>query len=73
MGFEQGEKCCGEVLKGASTQIELIVAQWNMAHNYVLNNTNVMAPWVRWEKHSKLTHHMFSVVGVQNWTPLELH
>jgi hypothetical protein len=44
-----------------------------MAHNYVLNNTNIMAPWVRWDKHLKPTHHMFSVVVVQNFTPLQIH
>jgi hypothetical protein len=30
-----------------------------MAHNYVFNNTNIMVPWVRWNKHSKPSHHMF--------------
>ncbi len=56
------EGVCGEVLEGASMQIELIVTQQNMAHNYVLNNTNIMAPWVRWDKHLEPTHHMFSVL-----------
>jgi hypothetical protein len=41
------EGVCGEVLEGASTQIELIVTQQNMAHNYVINNINIMAPWMR--------------------------
>jgi hypothetical protein len=41
------EGVCGEVLEGASTQIKLIVTQQNMAHNYVLNNKNIMTPWVR--------------------------
>jgi hypothetical protein len=66
------EGVCGEVLEGASTRIELIITQQNMAHNYVLNNTNIMPPWVRWDKHLKPTHHMFSVVAVQNLTPLQL-
>jgi hypothetical protein len=44
---DEEEGVCGEVLEGASTQIELMVTQRNMAHNYVLNNTNIMAPWVR--------------------------
>jgi hypothetical protein len=44
---DEEEGVCGEVLEGASTQIELTVTQRNMAHNYVLNNTNIMAPWVR--------------------------
>jgi hypothetical protein len=44
---DEEEGVCGEVLKGASTRIELIVTQRNMAHNYVLNNTNIMALWVR--------------------------
>jgi hypothetical protein len=46
---DKEEGVCGEVLESASTQIELTVTQWNMAHNYVLNNTNIMAPWVRWD------------------------
>jgi hypothetical protein len=41
------ESVCGEVLEGASIRIELIVTQQNMAHNYVFNNTNIMALWVR--------------------------
>jgi hypothetical protein len=41
------EGVCGEVLEGASTRIELTITQQNMAHNYVLNNTNIMAPWMR--------------------------
>jgi hypothetical protein len=44
---DEEEGVCGEVLKGAPTRIELTVIQQNMAHNYVLNNTNIMAPWVR--------------------------
>jgi hypothetical protein len=44
---DKEEGVCGEVLEGASTQIKLMVTQRNMAHNYVLNNTNIMAPWVR--------------------------
>jgi hypothetical protein len=44
---DEEEGVCGEVLEGASTQIEFIVTQRNVAHNYVLNNTNIMAPWVR--------------------------
>jgi hypothetical protein len=42
--LDEEEGACGEVLEGASTRIELTVTQWNMAHNYVLNNTNIMAP-----------------------------
>jgi hypothetical protein len=45
--LDEEEGVCGEVLEGASTQIGFIVTQQNMAHNYVLNNTNIMAPWVR--------------------------
>ncbi len=59
---DEEEGVCGEVLKGASTRIEIIITQRNMAHNYVLNNTNIMAPWVRWNKHLKPTHHMFNVL-----------
>jgi hypothetical protein len=44
---DKEEGVCGEVLKGASTRIELIVTQRNMSYNYVLNNTNIVAPWVR--------------------------
>jgi hypothetical protein len=44
---DEEENVYGEVLEGASTRIELTVTQQNMAHNYVLNNTNIMAPWVR--------------------------
>jgi hypothetical protein len=40
------EGVCGEVLEGASTRIKLTITQGNMAHNYVLNNSNIMAPWV---------------------------
>jgi hypothetical protein len=58
------EGVCGDVLEGVLIQIEFTITQQNMAHNYVLNNTNIMAPWVRWNKHSKPTHHMFSVVAV---------
>ncbi len=73
MGFGWRGRCLWEVLEDASTQIEFIIAQWDMAHNYVNNNTNIMAPWVRWNKHSKPTHHMFNVVAMQNLTPLQLH
>jgi hypothetical protein len=45
--LDEEESICGEVLEGASIQIELIVTQRNMARNYVFNNTNIMAPWVR--------------------------
>jgi hypothetical protein len=41
------EGVCGEVLEGASIQIKLTITQRNMAHNYVYNNTNIMALWVR--------------------------
>jgi hypothetical protein len=44
---DEEENVYGEVLEGASTRIELTITQQNMAHNYVLNNTNIMAPWVR--------------------------
>jgi hypothetical protein len=41
---DEEEAICGEVLEGASTRIELTITQQNMAHNYVFNNTNIMAP-----------------------------
>jgi hypothetical protein len=40
---DEEEGVYGEVMEGASTQIEFIITQRNMAHNYVLNNINIMA------------------------------
>ncbi len=42
-GLDEEEGVCGEVLEGASTRIELTITRRNMAHDYVLNNTNIMA------------------------------
>jgi hypothetical protein len=44
---DKEEGVCGEILEGASIRIKLTIAQQNMAHNYVFNNTNIMVPWVR--------------------------
>jgi hypothetical protein len=46
------------VLEGTAIWWELPIAMRDIAHNYVLNNTNAMAPWVRWYKHSNLHANM---------------
>lgn len=52
------EGVIGEVLEGTAIWWELPIAMRDIAHNYVLNNTNAMAPWVRWYKHSNLHENM---------------
>jgi len=44
---EEEEGVSREVLEGASSQIVLDPANWDMAHHYVLINTNTMADWVK--------------------------
>ncbi len=56
--YDEEEGISEEVLEGATIWWELPIAMWDITHNYVFNNTNAMAPWVRWDKHSNFHANM---------------
>jgi hypothetical protein len=46
-GAKEEEGIRGEVLEGASSQVDLNPAKWDMTHHYVLMNTTTMVDWVK--------------------------